>query len=275
MTVGTTSYRTAGTLGLKNLYHYQSFNADYLREVIVDVIYFSKPSDFNDPWDCQPWFDPDCVRDPTILEEHVQWYVDVTRKHRPDIPEDHLQKTAESYRSNPDLLIAKIPEFSETMASAINARYRVYCLGPKPDCELMWAHYAAKHQGVCLEFAVRNDLFYSALEVQYAQTYPVFRMTGFSGPEEHLAPLLTKSASWNYENEFRLTADQNGNPRDTIVTVAGKKSIPAMSLTAVILGCLAPNSTKEAIADLVAASPQKPQLKTATRMKDKYHLAIS
>jgi hypothetical protein len=128
------SLRTAAMLCLEHLYHYQSFNLDHLREVIVDgVIHFSRPSDFNDPWDCRPWFDFECLFDPRMLEQHVQWYVEVSQKHRPDIPSDAVQKNADEYRRNPDKLAAKIREFSQTLASAIDLQYRVYCLTPKPD----------------------------------------------------------------------------------------------------------------------------------------------
>jgi hypothetical protein len=75
------SLRSAAMLGLEHLYHYQSFNLDHLREVIVDgVIHFSKPSDFNDPWDCRPWFDFECLSDPKILDDHIKYYIEVSRK---------------------------------------------------------------------------------------------------------------------------------------------------------------------------------------------------
>lgn len=268
--------RTAAALRLNHLYHYQSFKPDYLRQVIVDgVIHFSQPSDFNDPWDCRPWFDFECLADPEMHEQHVQWYIDVTKKHRPEIPTNELEQRADAYRRDPAMLANKIREFSEAMAGAINAQYRVYCLSPKPDCELMWAHYAARHQGVCLEFAVRNELFCSALQVQYANSYPRFLMTGFSDLDQHLAPLLTKSATWGYEEEFRLISDEKDDPRQTIVTAGGKKAIPHMSLTAVILGCLAPASTKESIAQMVAESPHRPPIKAAVQMKNRYQLTIT
>jgi len=268
--------RNAAAHGYQYLYHYQSFNADYLREVIVDgVIHFSKPSDFNDPWDCRPWFDFECLADAEILEQHVQWYIEVSRKHRPDIPAEQVQQTADAYRRDPSALAAKVREFSRALASAMDARYRVYCLSPRSTSELMWSHYAAKHQGVCLEFAVRNELFCTALPVTYAESYPRFFMTGFSGLDEQIAPLLTKSAVWSYEQEFRLISDEEGNPRDTIVTVGGKKTMPLKSLTAVILGCLAPVSTKESIAQMIGASPHRPLLKRAVRAESRYELTIT
>ena len=267
--------RTAAQLGLRRLYHYQSFNADYLREVIVNsVIHFSKPSDFNDPWDCRPWFDFDCLTDPAILEQHVQWYIGIMRRHRPDIAAEQVRRNAEFFRRNPDALAGKVREFSTAMASAIDARYRVYCLSCEYDSELMWSHYAAKHQAVCLEFAVRNELFCSAFQVQYAERYPQFFMSDFAGPDEHIAPLITKSAAWSYENEFRLISDENGDPRHTIVTAGGKRAIPPSSLTAVIVGCQVSDATRESIAQMVAASPHRPLLKSAVRMPDRYGLTI-
>src|ERR1700730_10178787 len=212
-------FKTAGTFRINHLYHYQSFNAEFLREVIVDgVIHFSRPSDFNDPWDCRPWFDYDCLADPEIHEQHVQWYLEISRRNRSDIPEAVIQRTADVYRNDLAALAAKVQECSEAMAGAIENQYRIYCLSPKADSELMWAHYAAKHQGVCLEFEVRNDLFYHGFEVQYSVDYPRHRMTGFSGLDEHIAPLLTKSAAWSYENEFRLISDEKGDARESIVT---------------------------------------------------------
>jgi hypothetical protein len=91
--------RNAVALGHSHLYHYQSFNVDYLREIIVGgAIYFSKPTDFNDPWDCQPFFDYECISDPDMREHHVQWYIEITKKHRPDIATDELNRLADVSR---------------------------------------------------------------------------------------------------------------------------------------------------------------------------------
>ena len=36
----------------------QPFNPHRLRQVLCDRhLHFSNPADFNDPWDCRPWFD--------------------------------------------------------------------------------------------------------------------------------------------------------------------------------------------------------------------------
>ena len=89
-------------------------------------------------------------------------------------------------------------------------------------------------------FLSLTNFFVQHFRFEYALTYPRFFMTDHAGPEQQIAPLLSKSSAWNYEDEFRLISDEKGDPKDTIVTTAGKKDIPSKSLTAVILGCLAP-----------------------------------
>jgi hypothetical protein len=49
--------QTAHELKISRLYHYQRFNPDWIRQILFDrKIYFSNPANFNDPWDCRPYF---------------------------------------------------------------------------------------------------------------------------------------------------------------------------------------------------------------------------
>jgi hypothetical protein len=41
-----------------------------------------------------PWYDFDAITDPEILEQHVQWYVDISQKHRPHIPIEQVNERA-------------------------------------------------------------------------------------------------------------------------------------------------------------------------------------
>jgi hypothetical protein len=61
---------------IHSLYHYQSFNewtAERLERPLRErAIRMSKPSDFNDPWDCKLWFDLSRLDDPHEREQHLQ-----------------------------------------------------------------------------------------------------------------------------------------------------------------------------------------------------------
>ncbi len=267
---------TAASAGFPLLYRYQPFDHERLSQLIGEhILYFSNPADFNDPWDCRPWFDLDQLADPDGLNRHIQWYETITRRHRPDISEDEICRRSQFFRSNPTLLRDKAIELTAELESAIHERYRVYCLGSSPDSELMWAHYAARHTGICLEFATRNALFCGALQVSYRQTYPLFDLT--ADEEEHnLAVLLTKSTSWSYEGEYRLIAQEKetANVPDTLVTNNHRLAMPEGALSAVIVGCLAPEATLETLRALVRQSRRQIAVKRAMRARNQYKLTI-
>jgi hypothetical protein len=72
--------RTAASIGLPYLYHYQRFNLQGVRSVIVDKkLHLSRPSAFNDPWDCKPCFDIDLSDDESV-EAHAAYFERCDRK---------------------------------------------------------------------------------------------------------------------------------------------------------------------------------------------------
>ena len=207
----------ADTMRLTSLYHYQAFDEVRLGPIITDHrLYMSKPFDFNDPWDCRPCFDTSRLDDPTIREQTVQFFERSDREHN--------QRAAEEYaaigrrlREDRPFLEAKVNEMTG-IEMAINQRYRVYSLAQHPDIPLMWSHYGNKHSGVCLEFAVDASFFARALRVEYCTVYPSLGV-GSTGSEV-LLPLLTKSADWSYECEYRLIAQERA-----AATGAGENSV--------------------------------------------------
>ncbi len=267
---------TATQAKIPHLYHYQPFDQMRLAKVVTDgTLYFSNPKDFNDPWDCRPWYDLESLADPAVLERHVQWYVDVTRKQMPEIQAAEISRRAAIFRAHPALLRTKIEELSASMEAAIQDRYRVLCLGSTPDCELMWAHYAAKHSGICLEFSTQNETFGGALRVSYREDYPLLDLTSHEY-SDNLATLLTKSAAWWYEREYRLIAQEKSRADgfETLLADANLIQMPEGALTAVIAGCLAPDSVVGIIRDMVSKSGQSVNIKRAVRARDMYKIVI-
>jgi len=192
------------TTGFPQLFHYKPFKPDWLRQTIVGKrLYLSNPGRFNDPWDCQPHFNSDAANNPAQREKHVQYYVRIARNHGGNLSEEEIQRRAQQFRDDPGFLKSKIDEFSRNFPKAIDRRYRIYCLSTEPTSELMWAHYAAQHKGICLEFTSRSKLFCQALKIAYLTYYPVFDMAD-DDDSLPLMVLLTKSGAWEYEDEYRL-----------------------------------------------------------------------
>ena len=94
--------------------------------------------------------------------------------------------------------------------------------------------------------------------------------------DENLRPLITKSAAWNYEDEYRLIAQEENAavPEDTLMTQSNYIELPDGALTAIIAGCLAPNSTLNTIKELIEQSTCSVKLKRAVRARDQYKLSI-
>jgi hypothetical protein len=196
---------TAAMLRVSRLYHYQPYKADWLRQTIQhDVIYFSNPKDFNDPWDCRPRYNEDALNDAVYCKRLVDWLDTVARKWAGSdfFDENTHKKRINQLRRNPSLLRDHILKSADELEKEIHRRYRVYCLVPRADCALMWAHYADKHRGVCLEFARDARVFDGTYKVVYCEEYPQFD-PGERNINKTLLPLITKSYEWKYEEEYR------------------------------------------------------------------------
>jgi hypothetical protein len=255
------------------LYHWQRFNSGHLETLLRDnVIWFSRPDTFNDPWDCKPCFSSEFTGDPVEVEKHIADYAEITREHMPEVPECFIAQRQLEFRANPQLLAEKVVEIYEGLWPQIADRYRVYCLGPDPGSLLMWSHYADSHKGICLEFSTRNVVMCSATQVEYCNVFPIGRLYS-KDEDDQLVPLLTKAYVWSYEREYRLMAQERSNrtPHDTLFTEGNYLRLPPNALTSIIVGCQAPFDEVE---QLVRSLAPDLCVRRAVREPDRYALTI-
>ena len=268
---------TAQELKIRELYHYQKFDMDWLNQTINhNIIYLSNPGGFNDPWDCRPHFHSD-VDDPQVKKEVIDFYVNAYNKAHPSGGKVDVGKAIEELNRDTEKLKGFINKTSEGIAGDIDRQYRVYCLTENPCCVLTWGHYADKHTGVCLEFNVPNDVFSAAEKIFYEEEYPPFQFTDDS-VETNVKALTTKSMDWSYESEYRLIALDDGaslSAGGMLVTKDNLLPIPDEALKAVIVGCLMPKENKDQIEALIKASGKAIKLKQAVRFPGRYGLSIS
>ena len=160
------AYRSALDNGIERLFHYQKYRSEFLENTVKNgVVRFSRASEFNDPWDCKPsFFVPDDGRE---LERLVEFMQRASERHTPEVDPEFRRARREQYLNKPDQLRRDLVDAAAEMWAQMDRRYRLYCLSTRPDCPLMWGHYADHHRGVCLEFNVRTPDFCSAIEVNY------------------------------------------------------------------------------------------------------------
>jgi hypothetical protein len=210
---------------IQRLYKYGSLGEHSEALFSTPTVWFSPPSQLNDPFECRPWFTFDGTRDQIIglLKREL-------RRRRPETGEYDITATAVSIyldgrHRNPATWEGLRRDAISTFANTVG----LYCLSAKPDSILMWSHYGRDHTGYCLEFeATDHTLFFGAAQqVRYSEDFPV--VDCFNTPNDKRVNLifLTKFSGWAYEEEWRII-DHDSGP--------GLREYPPHLLTSVIFG---------------------------------------
>jgi hypothetical protein len=124
-----------------------------------------------------------------------------------------------------------------------------------------------------LEFDATKDKIGAACRVIYADKLPAINVD-LIGDEFALAEtaLLTKSAEWAYEEEYRILArDGAYEPEFFCATEGNYLRLPKGAITAVIAGCKAELG---AVRDIIRTCAPSVVLKRAVQRLDEYHLEI-
>jgi len=139
-----------------NEYNFESLENKYL--------FFSKPTDFNDPYDCSS----DLI---SFINKNSKSKI------------RHKQKEK---------------AFSENLN-----KIGICCFSRKNDSILMWSHYASNHKGFCVEYATNIDEEgVNPLDVLYMPEFT--KAEYFEKAERAIFNLIySKSNYWKYEEELR------------------------------------------------------------------------
>lgn len=263
--------RTALDNGVRHLYHYQPFKEEYLANTLErGVVRFADPSSINDPWDCKPVFS---LPETSVEREAVvEFMIAASEKHTPDVDPAERALNAQAFRDDPQSLRRAIEAAAPEMAAQIARRYRIYCLTTNPASTLMWAYYADDHRGVCLEFDMYRKDLCGAIQVEYRDTYPSFRLND----DRDVSPLYTKSHHWQHEEEYRLIAQEEAHAfaATTIMTQDGFYTLPPGSLTSIIIGANTPQANRQVIEEIVRRSGSGLLIRQATPAPGRYELVI-
>ena len=191
------------------LYKYCSSGDEYINSLRNDQIYLSDPSTFNDIFDCNLTIDrisnneiflKKIVRE--ILREKPNYYEKFS---------ETTQQAIKSWSGFDGRLSAdvgrrdNIPFCVQSMILD-SKKCGVYCFSKGFDSHLMWAHYAEKHQGFCIEYdySIIDNPF--IVPVSYMSELPRITVDEFLLlPNQTLQKLwAVKNYGWAYEKEHRL-----------------------------------------------------------------------
>lgn len=208
----------------KSLFRFSAEGEHFLKEIKNRELYFSMPSEFNDPFDCQ-------------LEYQRVLHKDLL---------DFLNSAGIDVNS-------LIDQVNSHIRSA-----RVCCFSTARKNQLMWAHYSAKHEGICIGFdtaIIARETNCQMQGVDYMAKHPLSSKNKIRGILDELQfrdglnlandqqavfeaiagrLLCSKYSFWRYEREVRLISQG-----------AVKKAISPKAITSVTIGLKATKEVKE------------------------------
>lgn len=224
----------------QKLYKYYTVNDNLHKVISKHSCWFSKPSDFNDPFDCN--LDVSIGKSAgEIIENMEKSSMLQLLKEELTQKEGDVKKEGERIVNNPYLLKRVINGVHKYY---INQNIGVYCLSEDPTNILMWSHYADSHKGICIEFDIkRGGFFYNnLLPVQYKKHYPKFELSDYQKEDNmmftmHQQAICTKSVLWKYEKEWRVIVDDG----------YGLKGFDKDDVTKVIFGAKISDDDRESL----------------------------
>ena len=249
----------------EKLYRYREVN-DYLKEILKErILYFSKPSEFNDPFDMKPlapWSED--------IDEKIKFYNIIysilNRKHDITINRDNLAHYESEYLK---------------IIGDLQNKLGVLSLSNLRDNTLLWSHYSDGHKGVCLEFNLRGTDFENKCECIKYGNYNEDKQYEISEIKKlpHLLEadmlkklgdmmVLHKSQSWFYEEEWRIEL----KPDDPDKKSDWKRPFLEEIMTGIIFGCIMSNDDKLLVLSWLKDWEKKPKLYLANKDQYKYKL---
>ncbi|MDF3086372.1 DUF2971 domain-containing protein [Burkholderia sola] len=107
-------------------------------------------------------------------------------------------------------------QVAQVLREHLSKQRGVICFSTDWKNPVMWAHYGAKHYGVCLGFDIPDE---HAMQISYESNRLDFNIdlsTHNAGvtPEMVKAMLLTKFEAWRYEKEYRVVAELQDKGED-------------------------------------------------------------
>lgn len=215
----------------KTLFKYFSFDEhghtiDHLKN---STLYFASPLNFNDPYDCN-------VGHKVVPFEYskIKSYFEDVRKNKPF---DGRKLYRSFLKFSEKEAITKFTELYKVVISSAQKKVSdtmgVSCFSENKSNLLMWAHYAGKGSGICIEYdTLISDFKGKWAKVHYDTNLPkidpflIMNNDSYEGKIESFKLFTVKSIDWNYESEWRLIHQIKGTVYE----------IPASFLRAIYLG---------------------------------------
>ncbi|WFD10782.1 DUF2971 domain-containing protein [Tepidibacter hydrothermalis] len=223
----------------KSLFRYRTFDekGHNLDNLASDSVWLSSPMDFNDPYDSaltlnlqNRFFDNtkknfietlkknksvsqkemNIINNPDYTQDDLFRFV---VNNSPEIPHDKKEEASKILKS---VIQKQLDKLIADCDSSFKSLMYIACFSEVKDSILMWSHYAANHEGFCIEYDFKR---LGNSDVRTRMLYPVIYNNNLFDATEYLMPssqkektnilfnqyaAINKSQEWSYEKEWRL-----------------------------------------------------------------------
>ncbi len=248
------------------LYRYRSLDGDNLlfleRIFLHSEIYFTSPSQINDPFDCAVKLDfeaPDVDWRKFLLDSFKRRFPEISQEDRNQRVEEIIQAGRHRSQEIQKQIIGGLQESVNLVG--------LLCLTKRRDCILMWSHYTDGHSGICLEFRhhISEPFFGRAQKVNYLP-FSKKPHAIFDNPMRQVElNLLSKARCWAYEDEWRIIDHDTG---------CGLKNFEPGLLTGVILGLNISDKHEKLILEWISKREPQVSLYKAKKPANGFHVKI-
>ena len=190
------------------LYKYEAFSIQSLLNLKRQIIYFSSPSNFNDPYDCAV---TPAIDSPS--DEELQLLRQMCAKDERIAPKARNDFEAKSDSAVRKILVDATREAIDRGIQRFLQTNGVACFSKKNCDLLMWSHYGGHYKGFCLEFATALDPQIEFREVHYVPSPPHLNVKSILLDDDFQIVkelFCTKSETWAYEEEWRAIHQVGG-----------------------------------------------------------------
>jgi len=227
------------------LYKFCTFEANSLSILINQEVWFSKPADFNDP------FDGDFnVSDKSTLDD----FISISKK---TLLLDECEQFKKEHCDSDGIIQSDVLSKYKDIVGVFK-NIGVLCLTPRRDSVLMWSHYADEHKGFSIKFDIPDSV--PCTDINYAIELPQHPLSFYyniCNANGFIKIQFTKHIDWQYENETRISV--NGGNR--LCSLPGK-------ITEINFGCKMPENQKITISNLVKGLPYGDEVKLYNAVKN-------
>ena len=246
---------------MQYLYKYFRINEDLISSLENSKIWFSKPDDFNDPFDSK-------IKCKYVKDQYYEERKKLTMREAYNEAISNESYIKESLDLNRMQLghekrrMEKTQELHSIFMEQVKTS-GVACYSKNYDNILMWSHYSDNHKGVCVKFNKSDQEFFKiSSEVKYTDKFPDSQeLLDAKDPSTFL--FSTKSDCWSYEQEVRV-----------IKPITGLVSFKPDSLEAVYFGVKCSNTAIQEIRDLVAKNYHKVSFYKMELSGDRFALEV-